>query len=92
MNKEKVITKNGSKFKILEIDDTYYFAEQSINDRIVAYEVGKLINQLDYNTREPYKSIPSGNRFGLNSIDKTFIPRMLVEATDYYAGLCNTLK
>ena len=92
MNKEKVITKNGSKFKILEIDDTYYFAEQYINDRIVAYEVGKLINQLDYNTREPYKSIPSGSRFGLNSIDKTFIPRMLLEATDYYAGLCNTLK
>jgi hypothetical protein len=92
MNKEKVITKNGSKFKILEIDDTYYFAEQSINDRIVAYEVGKLINQRDFKTREPYKSIPSGSRFGLNSIDRTFIPKMLVEATQYFRDLHNTLK
>lgn len=80
-----IIGSSKTKFKVLDLKDEYYLAEQSIDDKICAYEVGKLIKNSGYN--KELLSIPSPAKFGRGKFDKTFPTRKKEEAINYFNNI-----
>lgn len=78
----------NSKFRILDLKDRFYLAEQTIKDKVQAYEVGTLrIDKGTFSTRA--FSLPSPSVFGLGKYDKTFTPYEKISAVDYFNSIKN---
>jgi hypothetical protein len=85
-----LIKKSGSKFIITHINEKYYRAEQYIDDKLQAYEVGRLRknNDMIFGKKTEYKYIiPSANQFGTNTSDKSFGKNKEVESIEYFNSL-----
>lgn len=85
---ESIIKKSGSEFRILNHTNAVYIAEQWIDEKLIAIEVGKIHISRGYSKKEaPYFTIGSAEEFGRASYDKSFPKRMVKEAWEYYNGI-----
>jgi hypothetical protein len=81
-----ILSSSNSKFKILGLKGRYYLAEQRIDDKVCAYEVGMLIKSTGKFSVRDY-SLPSPSQFGQGKYDKTFPTRMKQEALDHFNSI-----
>lgn len=96
LSKNTEISKSGAKFIILDVTEKFYLAEQLIENKVVAYEVGKTIASkklIDFDKRiysdELFQDIPTTNAFGKNEIDKTFNRKSKNKALEYFINVVN---
>jgi len=83
-----ILTSSNSKFRILDIEDRFYLAEQTIKDKVQAYEVGTLrINRGGFSSA-PLR-LPSPANFGIGKYDKTFTVHNKMDAVDYFNSIKN---
>jgi hypothetical protein len=79
------IRKGGSEFRILEHTNAVYIAEQWVEEKLVAIEVGGLkVSRGYFGDTSPYFATPSAETFGKGTHDKSFPKRMVKEAWEHF--------
>lgn len=82
-----MIKKNGITFNIIDEANDLYFAEQIKNNKLIGYEVGKLIKIREFGSTNQYQGIAGHSLFGMNKIDMSFPARSKDKAQEYYNKL-----
>lgn len=81
---------DGVKVTVLEHNNKYYYAEQTIKDTVIGYEIGEFAKKTRFGSKEHYLGISTTKKFGLRSrLDKCFRISDKNNAYNEYKNACN---